>query len=256
MEEHAKRSWLLFLLLLSINALAAFLTFALGLADEMAASVPTTASMPDVPQWVLGLANAGLILVVYGTLGSLGILLARKSGLPGIYRQGASRRELFLRPLLIGVLIGAFFIAIDGAFAMTAQMAGPAHPPFPASIFASVAAGIGEEILFRLFWLSLWAYLLGLIFRRPEFGRFKRWAAISFAALAFAAVHLPSTMFLLGARTLSEIPAALLAEVLFLNTALGLVAGERYVRVGYLAAVGVHFWTDIVWHVIYPLILR
>jgi len=30
------------------------------------------------------------------------------------------------------------------------------HPPFPTSLVASAIAGIGEEIIFRLFFISFW----------------------------------------------------------------------------------------------------
>lgn len=33
----------------------------------------------------------------------------------------------------------------------------------------------------------------------------------------------------------------------------GLVAGQRYIKDGLVAAVGVHFWADVVWHVVWPL---
>jgi len=34
---------------------------------------------------------------------------------------------------------------------------------------------------------------------------------------------------------------------------LGVVAGERFMKDGLVAAIGVHFWADIVWHVLSPL---
>jgi membrane protease YdiL (CAAX protease family) len=242
-------------LLLSLNAMLALLTFITGLADEMAAAGPATASMPDVPQWVLGLANAGLILVVYGALGSLGLIMSYKLGLAGVYRKAADRRELFLSPLLIGVLVGIFFVLVDQIFAGSPSWDGFSHPVFPASLIASASAGIGEEIVFRMFVLSLWAFLLNLLLKRWNKTGVALWTANIIAALAFAAGHIPSAMFLLGARTLSEIPPLVLTELFLLNATLGLIAGERYVRVGLVAAIGVHFWTDIVWHVLYPLII-
>jgi hypothetical protein len=33
-----------------------------------------------------------------------------------------------------------------------------------------------------------------------------------------------------------------------------IAAGERYMKDGLIAAAGVHFWADIAWHVIYPLL--
>ena len=254
MKTKQKRGWLIFLVLIGVNALLAFLTFVLGLADEMAAAGPTTATMPDVPQWILGAANAGLILVLYGALGAIGILLARRLELPGIYRQGSSMRTLLITPLLFGLLSGLLFIGIDRAFAFNSDWQGFAHPEFPASLIASAAAGIGEEIIFRLFLLSFWLFLLRLAFKRPGLHNLSAWVANLFAALAFAAAHIPSTMFLIGARTPAEIPLNLLAALLILNTSLALVSGDQFLKSGLVAAVGVHFWADIVWHVIYPLL--
>lgn len=255
MPPYRRRSWLIFSLLLAANALLAFLIFILGLADEMAASGPATASMPDVPQWILGAANAGLILVIYGTLGALGIKLSFKMDLPAIYREHANRRELFSIPMLLGLLCGVFLIVVDRAFAITTGWEGFAHPIFPASLIASATAGIGEEIIFRLFLLTFWLFLLRLIFKRQKLHNINAWAANGLAALAFAAAHIPATMFILGARTPAEIPLNVLAVLLILNSSLALVAGERLLKDGLVAAVGVHFWADIVWHVVYPMLL-
>jgi membrane protease YdiL (CAAX protease family) len=243
------------MLLLVTNVLLAVLIFVLGLADEMVAAGPATASMPDVPQWILGLANGGLILILYGLMGALGFVISQRSGLPGIYREGSSMRELLMLPLIIGSLMGGFLIVLDRAFAINTQFDGLAHPAFPASLLASATAGIGEEIIFRLFLLSLWVFMLGLIFKRPELETFKFWIANLIAAAAFAAAHLPAVMFMIGARNLGEIPSAVIAEVMILNLSFALVAGERYIKYGLIAAVGVHFWTDIIWHVVYPLLL-
>jgi hypothetical protein len=56
-------------------------------------------------------------------------------------------------------------------------------------------------------------------------------------------------LFLTGATTISEINPVLLVEIFLLNGIVGLVAGERYMKDGLLAAAGVHFWTDAVFHV-------
>jgi hypothetical protein len=59
-------------------------------------------------------------------------------------------------------------------------------------------------------------------------------------------------MPLLKASSPAEIPALVLVEMLLTNGIIGIVAGGRYVRNGLIGAVGVHFWTDIVWYVIWP----
>lgn len=54
-----------------------------------------------------------------------------------------------------------------------------------------------------------------------------------------------------GIEGVSEIPVALIGEIVLLNGALSLLATYYFRRYGFLAAVGVHFWTDVVWHVIW-----
>ena len=80
------------------------------------------------------------------------------------------------------------------------------------------------------------------------------WAGNIIAALAFSVGHKPGIMVILGVTKPAEIPVFVMAEIFLLDGTLSLVAGERYMRDGLVAAMGVHFWVDIVWHVIYPLI--
>jgi hypothetical protein len=74
------------------------------------------------------------------------------------------------------------------------------------------------------------------------------------ASLAFGAAHLPATMIAVGVATPAELPSIVIAEVFVLSGIVGIVAGERYMQEGLIAAVGVHFWTDVVWHILWPAI--
>ena len=129
------------------------------------------------------------------------------------------------------------------------------HPAFPLSLVASGAAGIGEEILFRGLVMGLWAFLFSLVLRRWNGLRAALWIGNVIAALAFSASHLPAAMFLLNVASPAQLPTAVLMELVVLNSLLGLVAGERYMRDGLVAAMGVHFWADVVWHVLAPVLL-
>jgi hypothetical protein len=250
-----KTQWIVYSALLGTNAFLAFLTFALGLHTEfMAGQDVSAAELPDVPAWVLGLANAAVILVVYGLLGLVGLWLARKLGLPGVYRQGAGWRNWLWAPMGIGVAVGVGLVVADRLFALAGDWGGFAHPTFPMSVIASATAGIGEEILFRAFVMGLWAFLASWALSRGRASSLSLWIGNGIAALAFAAAHLPSAMLLLGARTPAELPAVVLVELLALNSLVALIAGACYMRDGLVAAVGVHFWADIVWHVLWPLI--
>ncbi len=80
------------------------------------------------------------------------------------------------------------------------------------------------------------------------------WIVVIFSALAFAAGHIPSVMILFGLNTVNEIPLALMSEIILLNGVVSLFAAYYFRKFGFLAPVGIHFWTDIIWHVIWGVI--
>jgi hypothetical protein len=162
--------------------------------------------------------------------------------------------QRFLHPALLGTGLGVFFIVADAIFSRFHDLGALPHPPFPTSLVASLSAGIGEELIFRLFFVAFWVWLIHKVVLggrglEPVF-----WVVTLLSALAFALGHLPAGMMMLGLETVSEIPAAILAEVLVLNGVLSVFAAYYLRRFGFLAAVGLHFWTDIVWHVAWGLV--
>lgn len=122
------------------------------------------------------------------------------------------------------------------------------------SLLASFTAAVGEEIIFRLFFISFWFWLLFFVIFKQKYGQVIFWLVSIGSGLLFAFSHLPSMMYLQNLRTLGEIPVSLLAEIFLLNGLLSLVAAFWLRKAGFLAAVGIHFWTDILWHVIYGLL--
>lgn len=232
---------------LLIYALLAGLSIWLTPADQMSAPMP-------MPLWQLALANAAIVLFAYGLFGAAGIWLARKLEIPGVFRAGAGWKAWAVWPMLIGVALGVVLVIADQVFVSLGSGQSFPHPAFPLSLVASATAGIGEEILFRGFVMGAWALLFHILLR----GRRRKaalWIGNALAALAFSAGHLPAVMYLLNAATPAAIPPLLLAELFVLNGLMGLVAGERYMRDGLVAAMGVHFWADVVWHVIMPVLL-
>ncbi len=249
----------LLMLLIGIYILAAVVfIFVPGGSLDMSAAF-TNVTEVTMPAWQMALGNAVLILVIYTGLGLIGLLLARRLGWPGIYRVDASGRDLFLRPILFGAAVGLILVVVDLLTQRFTSFVGFAHPAFPASILASLTAGIGEEVMFRLFVTSLWAAILTWLSRKLLPGRQNDqvifWIANLVGALAFAAGHLGTAMVLAGVSTPAALSPALLVELVTLNGLLGLVAGIAFRRDGLLAASGVHFWADIVWHVVYGLMI-
>jgi len=235
----------------SLMAAATYLLFPLDqLLPSQALSVPEL----TIPRWQLALANAGIGLVLYGLLGLAGFWLARRLGLPGVFRPAGGWREWGLFPMLWGLGLGVAVGLADLLVARLQNWPGFPQPAFPFSLVASATAAIGEEILFRSFVLGLWACLLHLVLRRWADRRVTLQIGNLLAALAFAAGHLASAMLLLGAASPAEIPTLILVEILLLNGAVGWVAGIQYVHQGLVAAVGLHFWTDVALHVVWPLV--
>jgi hypothetical protein len=81
-----------FFILLVVYAVCAFATYAF-FADMAAASAGVPMPKMRVSSTMLGLANAGIVFVVYGMAGLAGYWFARKPDLPGIYSEDGNCRR-------------------------------------------------------------------------------------------------------------------------------------------------------------------
>lgn len=206
------------------------------------------------PKPVIALVNAFIMLVLHGGLGFVGLKLSRKLRFPDVWDPRVSNWQRFVVPALLGIGLGVFFILADLVLGQFHPLGRLPHPPFPTSLVASASAGIGEEIIFRLFFVSFWVWLVSHVILRHRWQTPIFWIVALFSALAFALGHLPSMLFALGVQDVSEIPLALMAEIIVLNGVLSLFAAHYLRKSGFLAPVGIHFWTDVVWHVIWGML--
>ena len=216
----------------------------------------TAVGMPEGETGLLPIAlvNGAMVLVLYGGVGYVGLRLSRKLGYPDLLDTRVTTRQRFINPAIIGLWLGLLFIVADNIFGRFHQYGPLPHPPFPTSIVASLSAGIGEEMVFRLFFIPLLVWLVSRVVLKGQQEQVVFWNAAIFSAVFFAAGHIPSVMYLLDVASLSDIPAAMLAEMFLLNGVLSLVAAYLMRKSGYLAAVTLHTSTDIVWHVIWGLL--
>ena len=114
------------------------------------------------------IGGAAITAVLYGLLGFLGLTLWRKIGFPDIWDERVTNRKRFLIPALVGAAIGVVLIISDQIFSPINSVGRLVHPPFPTSIVASLSAGIGEEMIFRLFFISFWTWLGGKVILRGK----------------------------------------------------------------------------------------
>lgn len=214
--------------------------------------MPISPQILATPRPLIALIEALIVLVPYSVIALLGFILARALQLPGTYREGATWVDWFWQPMALGLGLGVVLVLLDRVFAALGVKL--SHPEFPFSIIASATAGIGEEILYRSFVLGLWAWLASLVLRRWNARTQALWFGNVIAALVFGAAHLPSAMILAGVASPAQLGAPEIVELFLLNGLIGLLCGERMFKNGLVAAVGIHFWADIVWHVVWPLL--
>ncbi len=236
-----------FLGLVLLNAVLAaatsFLPLGIADSDESTTISPTIAAV----------INASVVLFVYGGLGYVGLRLTRKLGYPDLLDARVTTRQRFITPAIAGLWIGLIFIVADNVFSRFHDLGPLPHPPFPTSVLASLSAGIGEEMVFRLFFIPLLVWLVSRIALKGEQENAVFWTAAIFSGMFFAAGHIPSVMLLMGTGSFADIPTALMVEIFVLNGTLSLVTAHFLRTSGYLAAVTVHTSADIVWHVIWGL---
>ena len=125
-------------------------------------------------------------------------------------------------------------------------------PSFAYWMASVLYGGVIEEVLLRLFVMSLIAFGFWKIFFRreekPPVGVII--AANIIAALLFAASHLPSTMQMFG-----EITPMILLRCFLLNGAAGVAFGFLYRKYGIQYAMLAHAGAHIVWKIIWIIFL-
>ncbi len=193
----------------------------------------------------------------------VGLYLAGRVGLDlPIFRGWLEGREVksYLKSILgisvgLGVLAGIIIIGIDFLFSisgLTISLIQPQiNPPAWQGFLASFYGGINEEVLLRLFLMTLIAWIFFKI-RKTKEGKptdIGMWLAIILAAVIFGAGHLPAV------SAITTITPLQIIRVILLNSVGGIIFGWLYWKKGLESAMISHFSADIVLHVILPLLI-
>ncbi len=234
-----------YLLLVLLLGIAAGINIYLPMGDF----VPKDMELP-LPKHFFAIMTFFMMMIIYGGLGYAALRLNPKLGLPGMWKQGDSMKNIVWKPVFYGIVLGVMFIFLDIMLADFNGLGRIPHPPFPTSIVASTAAGIGEEIMFRLVVITFLLWIFGKLIKTAT-GEKTFWVAAIVSALLFSFAHLPSVMYIVGITDPMNFPLILLAELIILNGSLSLAAADLYRKHGFVSAVIIHFVLDIVWHVLY-----
>lgn len=204
--------------------------------------------------------------VLLGGIAALGLLIAPRIGLGLPFVESwlagkpdwAHLRRFVVPAAITGAVLSCAILAMDRWYfeprlrvemsrlgIQTPHLQAPAWTGFLASFYG----GTTEEILMRLFFLSLLAWLGARVWRTAE-GRptlAVLWMANILAAILFGLGHLPATV----AIGLPMDPLVI-GRAVVLNGIGGVAFGWFYWTYGLEAAILSHFSADIVLHVVWP----
>ena len=203
-------------------------------------------------------------ILLYGVLILVGTQLGRKLGLGAPFLQEVLDRKRSLsssksiwNAVMIGLGAGLLMILADiylFAPRLESQLQAlgeTVRPPAWQGFLASFYGGIVEEVLTRLFLLTILAWLGSLIIR-PKDGKpspVVMWISVLISGLVFGFAHLP-TLVEMGI-TLTPL---FIIRTLVLN-AVGLYYGWLFWKRGLAYAMAAHFATDLMVHVLGAILL-
>ena len=253
-----KINWKLFIILLiaSIFGIIAVFPYTLTLEASLFQNLP-------VPLYVLLAVQIIQNTILFGVAIFIGLLLAKKVGFGLPVLEGwLEGREVksYLKSILsisigLGILAGFLIVGLDYLFSFAGATINVAqasiNPPAWQGFLASFYGGINEEIMLRLFLMTLLVWIFSKIKKTREGKPTKIgiWLAIILAAVIFGVGHLPAVM------TMTSLTPLVVIRTIVLNAAGGIIFGWLYWRKGLESAMISHFSADIVLHVIVPFLV-
>ncbi|MCL5666182.1 MAG: CPBP family intramembrane metalloprotease [Patescibacteria group bacterium] len=245
-------NWKLFFILLAACVVASFLV----LPYEFAI-IPAMSELFSPALLVAAFVQA---IVFFSIAIFFGLILSKRVGfnLPVLEgwlkgeKQGGYLKSILGLSVGLGILGGLLIILLSVPFGnlsvefLRAEAAAAAWKGFLASFYG----GIAEEILCRLFLVSLFAWIF-MKFKKTREGRPTNigiWLSIILAAILFGLGHLPIT------ADITAITPVVILRAIFLNGVPGIIFGWLFWKKGLESAIIAHFSADIVIHVITPLV--
>lgn len=121
-----------------------------------------------------------------------------------------------------------------------------AQPGWVVALLASIGAGLNEEVLLRVFAMSVIVLAVSRLAPAALSRNAHVWTGIIGATLLFGAMHLPQ------AASFARLDLAMVSTVLGLNGLAGVLFGWLYWKHGIIAAMASHIALDVVLKVIAP----
>jgi len=260
-EQPQRFPWrvLWFLLIASLLGAAAALPFIFEVFSPLIQNSPPI----PIPLPLLVVIGVAQNLLLFGVFIGIGLLLARKMGLGAplieswLYHEASPvrARDSFKSGALFGIAVGIVLVVI--MLAVAPHMPGlpfvtAARVPIWKRLLACLYGCIDEEVLTRLFLLSLFAWLGLRIFQKQKARLLPStfWIANVVVAVLFGLGHLPA-----ASRVMHITPEVVLVA-LVMNGVAAISFGYLYWKRGLEAAMIAHFCADFVLYVVGPAFLK
>ena len=157
-------------------------------------------------------------------------------------------------PIVLGIVTAIVIFFGDWLFKLAGVVIDAKYVteiPIWKRFLAAFYGGIGEEILLRLFLLSMLVWIFGKI-TQSEAALSRSglvWLAIAITSIIFGLGHLPAT------SVVTDLTPLVIARAIILNGIAGLVLGWLYWKRGLESAIIAHFTADLMILIVLPAML-
>ena len=189
----------------------------------------------------ISVVQVSLYAVVFALIG---IILANKIGL---WKKFEVNKKAIIGVIII-MVIGGLLLSVGDRYIFGSFIDPVLHsydnkPTIEYIISAFTYGGVYEEIMLRLFLMTLFSWIIYKVFYRKEKELPKKVFIIAnvIAAILFAASHIPATI-----QTFGYVDGLILFRCFLLNGVFGLVFGFLYRKYGIGYSILVHFGVHLI----------
>ncbi len=246
MMKYIKENWKFFVFVILICIIGGYFTTIYTLQSFDQSLFEETIKQIGSKELFIGISVAQISLYAVIFAG-IGIILSNKIGL---WKKFEVNKKAIIGVIIISILGGLSLSIVDryvfGSFIDPVMHMYDNKPTIEYIISAFTYGGVFEEILMRLFLMSLLSWIIAKIFYRKEIPTKVFVISNIVAALLFAAGHIPATI-----QTFGYVDALILFRCFLMNGAFGLAFGWLYRKygIGYsmLAHFGAHLISKVIW---------
>src|SRR5690625_1171769 len=213
----------------------------------------------DIPTSLIVMINSTFQILYIFVMILVGLRLQNRTGLNAPILNGLVYPKMrvhmskkWLTISIVAALVGSVIIFLIDVLIFNPIMKAPINqvpsPNLWQGLLASIYGGFTEEIMLRLFGMTLMVWLLAWITKKEK-GNIPNsfyYIAIFLTAILFGLGHLPATIQIFG-----ELSTIIVTRAIVLNGLLGLWFGYLYWRKGLEYAIIAHISADFFIHVLF-----